>query len=279
MPFGRDIRPSQPTPSVQPGAQPRLAQPRAQPARAPGRGMPQMPMGGPGQMDPALIELLMEAMRSQQPAGEPGRIPPGAVQNQMMNTMGGGPPRPGMGSKLPPSNLPSMLSRQQPGGQPARVGPSAMASPPGRPGLDPAALMRMMQGTMDPSAMASPPSRSPVDPAALMQMMMGTAGQGVDPRGQQPGNAMGSLADRGPAAERGLMEMMRGTMGGNPLNQVRQRRVDTIEEERRGREAQAARYAPGTAATYNRDPRYGNTPGDITAQMLAMHQGNFGRGR
>ena len=112
-------------------------------------------MGGSGQMDPALIELLMEAMRSQQPAGqrEPGRIPPA--------------PGPATGG--------AVQNRQQPGGQPARVRPSAMASPPRRP---------------------------PVDPAAIMRMMMGTAGQGVDPRGQQP------------AAERRLMEMMRGTMGG-----------------------------------------------------------------
>jgi hypothetical protein len=125
-------------------------------------------MGGSGQMDPALIELLMEAMRSQQPAGqrEPGRIPPapgpatgGAVQNQMMNTMGGGPPRPGMGSP-----------------------------PQGRPGLD---------------------------PAAIMGMMMGTAGQGVDPRGQQPPTPGGWDRYRGapPMGARAGAPMDRGRAG------------------------------------------------------------------
>jgi hypothetical protein len=108
-------------------------------------------MGGSGQMDPALIELLMEAMRSQQPAGqrEPGRIPPA--------------PGPATGG--------AVQNRQQPGGQPARVRPSAMASPPRRP---------------------------PVDPAAIMRMMMGTAGQGVDPRAQrQPAGKIAGSPMRG----------------------------------------------------------------------------------
>jgi len=184
MPFGRDPIP------MQPGAQPAGAQPARAPVPA---------MGGSGQMDPALIEQLMEVMRRSRMGGQRS---PGAVQSQMMNTMGRGPAVGNVGGLMGPMG-------RAPGDRPVarQIG--------GRP--------------------------SGVDPAALM-------------------------------------EMMRGTMGGNPLNQVRQRRVDTIEEERRGREAQAARYAPGTAATYNRDPRYGNVPGDITAQMLAMHQGNFGRG-
>jgi hypothetical protein len=185
---------------------------RAQPARAPVPGYIDPPtwdryrspdiqmmntVGGSGQMDPALIEQLMEVMRRSRMGGQRS---PGAVQSQMMNTMGRGP-----------------------------------------------AVESQMMNTM---------GRAPGNRPVARQI--GGRPSGVDPAA--------------------LMEMMRGTMGGNPLNQVRQRRVDTIEEERRGREAQAARYAPGTAATYNRDPRYGNVPGDITAQMLAMHQGNFGRG-
>jgi len=182
-------------------------QPGAQPARAPGwRGPPQagdrlIGQGiGPAMdgMNPALIEQLMEVMRRSRMGGQRS---PGAVQSQMMNTMGRGP-----------------------------------------------AVESQMMNTM-----GRAPGNRPVE------RQIGARPSGVDPAA--------------------LMEMMRGTMGGNPLNQVRQRRVDTIEEERRGREAEAARYAPGTAATYNRDPRYGNVPGDITAQWLAMHQGNFGRGR
>ena len=165
-------------------------QPGAQPSQGIGPAM--------DGMSPALIEQLMEVIRRSRMGGQRS---PGAVQSQMMNTMGRGP-----------------------------------------------AVESQMMNTM---------GRAPGDRPVARQI--GGRPSGVDPAA--------------------LMEMMRGTMGGNPLNQVRQRRVDTIEEERRGREAEAARYAPGTAATYNRDPRYGNVPGDITAQWLAMHQGNFGRGR
>ena len=123
MPFGRDPIPMQPT--MQPT--------RAQPARAPVPGYIDPPniVPGSGQMDPALIEQLMEVMRRSRMGGQRS---PGAVQSQMMNTMGRGP--------AVESQMMNTMGRA-PGNRPVarQIG--------GRPsGVDPAALMEMMRGTM-----------------------------------------------------------------------------------------------------------------------------------
>ena len=148
-------------------------QPGAQPARAPGwRGPPQagdrlIGQGiGPAMdgMNPALIEQLMEVMRRSRMGGQRS---PGAVQSQMMNTMGRGP--------AVESQMMNTMGRA-PGDRPVarQIG--------GRPsGVDPAALMEMMRGTMGGMRKPAPDTstlqyRTPPTPRQVEAMMRGTMG-------------------------------------------------------------------------------------------------------